>query len=546
MKQADSRDEVRQAAKTCRNLDLSGAQLAHLELLMAGFYGPLRNFPARQEYARMLLRKPDGDQGELPVPPFEVEEAVAQTLRIGERLTLRDSEGVLLAMMTVCDVWRGDELPEGIAGVSEQVRSLSKRVFIGGNIEAVEMPAHYDFPVLRLTADELHKQYGRHGWRRVLACQPAQLIHRAEAARIAHAAHFAQAGVLVQVLATEEQTVTLEHYSRVRCIEHCLSYLSDRGALMSLMPMPQLSEGISEIYWRALVAHSAGATHLLVEPEWWGKMKLPERESLLAVIRQLGLELVDLPHFARDDSLGTFLPLDRDQDCPGGPTTEAIMADIRSGIEIAEWISFPAILAELRRCHPVRERQGITVFFTGLSGAGKSTIARVLLAKLLESRERTVTLLDGDIVRRNLSSELGFSRQHRDLNIQRIGFVASEITKHGGIAICAPIAPYRESRRQVRQMVAGQGGFFEVHVATPLETCEARDRKGLYAKARAGLIKEFTGISDPYEIPEQAELVIDTRDCTPLEAAQLIIHRLRRDGFLGQVKMSDSEVDCRE
>jgi sulfate adenylyltransferase len=174
----------------------------------------------------------------------------------------------------------------------------------------------------------------------------------------------------------------------------------------------------------------------------------------------------------------------------------------------------------------------VTVFFTGLSGAGKSTIARVLLSKLLEIGDRTVTLLDGDIVRKHLSSELGFSRAHRDLNILRIGFVASEITKHGGIALCAPIAPYRETRRKVRAMVEAHGGFFEVYVSTSLATCEARDRKGLYAKARAGVIKEFTGISDPYEAPENAELVIDTSECTPLEAAQMIVTRLETEGFI--------------
>jgi len=199
---------------------------------------------------------------------------------------------------------------------------------------------------------------------------------------------------------------------------------------------------------------------------------------------------------------------------------------------VPEWLSFPEVVDELSRNHPVRGRQGVTVFFTGLSGAGKSTIAQVLLAKLLEIGERTVTLLDGDIVRKHLSSELGFSREHRDLNIRRIGYLASEIAKHGGIAICAPIAPYKTTRRKVREMVESHGGFFEVHVATPLDTCESRDRKGLYAKARAGLIKEFTGISDPYEVPDNAEIVIDTRDWTPLEAAQMIITRLESEGFI--------------
>jgi len=205
---------------------------------------------------------------------------------------------------------------------------------------------------------------------------------------------------------------------------------------------------------------------------------------------------------------------------------------LQEGLEIPDWFSCPAVVAELRRTHPPRHRQGFAVFFTGLSGSGKSTIANALRVKFLELGGRAVTLLDGDIVRKHLSSELGFSREHRNLNILRIGYVASEITKNGGIAICAPIAPYAATRRQVREMIAPLGGFIEVHVATPLETCEARDRKGLYAKARAGILKEFTGISDPYEAPEHPELVIDTRDCAAGEAAQRILLKLESLGFI--------------
>ena len=183
---------------------------------------------------------------------------------------------------------------------------------------------------------------------------------------------------------------------------------------------------------------------------------------------------------------------------------------LNEGLEIPEWFSFPKVVEELRRTHPARHKQGFTVFFTGLSGSGKSAVARALVAKLLENGGRRVTLLDGDLVRKNLSSELGFSREHRDLNILRIGYVASEITKNGGVAICAPIAPYAATRRKVRQTIEPVGGFLEVHLSTPLEVCEQRDRKGLYAKARAGILKEFTGISDPYEVPENPELRIDT------------------------------------
>jgi sulfate adenylyltransferase len=207
-----------------------------------------------------------------------------------------------------------------------------------------------------------------------------------------------------------------------------------------------------------------------------------------------------------------------------------------AGSEVPAWLSFPEVVEELRRTHPPRHRQGFTVFFTGLSGAGKSTVAAVLLARFMEAGGRPVTLLDGDIVRKHLSSELGFSKEHRDINIRRIGFVAAEITKNGGIAICAPIAPYDSVRKQVRAMVEPVGGFVLVHVSTPLSVCESRDRKGLYAKARAGIIPQFTGVSDPYEEPLDAEVVLDTTDLTPEEAAQEIVLFLERRGYVAAEK----------
>jgi sulfate adenylyltransferase len=229
-----------------------------------------------------------------------------------------------------------------------------------------------------------------------------------------------------------------------------------------------------------------------------------------------------------------YVPID---EVPQGKETLSISGTelrrkLATGESIPQWFTYPEVASELRRSHPPKNRQGFTVFFTGLSGSGKSTVANAVMVKLLEIGGRPVTILDGDLVRKHLSSELGFSKEHRDLNIRRIGFVASEITKHGGIAICAPIAPYNSVRAEVRGLVAGQGGFILVHLSTPLAVCEQRDRKGLYAKARAGIIKEFTGISDPYEEPADAELVIDTTDITPEDAARIVLDRLVFEGFI--------------
>jgi len=529
----DRAESLKAEATGLKNYDLRGSQTSLLELLVTGYCAPLGGYLGRADCAAVLTsqRLTNGVPWPLPVV-LDVPPAFAAGLKAGERVGLRDAEGVLLAVLTIDDIWCAEDLPAAATALSRELLP-SGGSFLSGPVAGVELPAHYDFSALRLMPEELRGQYAKRGWRKVLACQPADLIHRAEAARIVHAARIAQANILIQAMVTDEETITLGHYTRIRSLEQGQRYLPERGALLTLLPVPASVPAEREVLWRAVLARNAGATHLLVEPESWHGLEAAARQAVAGLAREAGIDLVDLPRFVRDPALGAFLPVADDNERPAiDATTADVIRRVREGIEVPEWLSFPEVIDELRHSHPVRGRQGVTVFFTGLSGAGKSTIARVLLAKLLEMGERTVTLLDGDIVRKNLSSELGFSREHRDLNIQRIGFVASEITKHGGIAICAPIAPYRATRRKVRQMIEDHGGFFEVHVATPLETCESRDRKGLYAKARAGLIKEFTGISDPYEAPEHAELVIDTRDCSPLEAAQMIITRLESDGFI--------------
>jgi len=524
---------LRRQAAGFKSRDLEGCRLSLLELLITGSCAPLSGYLGRADTAAVLAggRLTDGRPWPLPVL-LEADGAFAAGLAGGERVALRDPEGALLAVLTVEEIWTAADLP---AGAAAELTALGYEgsTFLAGPVVGLEAPVHYDFAAQRLSPAELRSRYAKLGWRRVLACQPAGIIHRAETARIVHGARAARANVLVLAPVSEAQAATLDHYTRIRCLEHALRHLPEKGALLAIVPLPAMAAGRRELLWRAVLARNAGATHLLVEPEWWGTTDAAERDELALLVQDTGIELVDLPRFVWDTELGDFMPA---QARTAGPAadleTREVIRRVRAGQEVPEWLSFPEVVAELSDSHPVRGRQGVTVFFTGLSGAGKSTIARVLMARLLEIGERTVTLLDGDIVRKNLSSELGFSRQHRDLNILRIGFVASEIAKHGGIAICAPIAPYRATRRQVRRMAEAQGGFVEVHVSTPLEICEARDRKGLYARARAGLIQEFTGISDPYEAPENAELVIDTRDCTALEAAQMIITRLESDGFV--------------
>ncbi|MDQ3500876.1 MAG: adenylyl-sulfate kinase, partial [Actinomycetota bacterium] len=337
----------------------------------------------------------------------------------------------------------------------------------------------------------------------------------------------------------------VDHYTRVRCYQAVLDRYPPNQAALALLPLAMRMGGPREAVWHAIIRKNHGCTHLVVGRDHAGPGSdssgkpfygpYDAQELLAKHEAELGMSMVDFRMMVYAPDRDEYFP--EDQVPADTKTINLSGTELRdrlaTGREIPTWFTYPEVAAELRRTHPSRSTQGFTIFFTGLSGSGKSTIANALLVKLLEMGGRPVTLLDGDLVRKNLSSELGFSKEHRDLNIRRIGYVASEITKAGGIAICAPIAPYDATRKAVRELVSSQGGFVLVHVATPLEVCETRDRKGLYAKARAGLIPEFTGISDPYEEPGDAELVIDTEAYSPEEAANQVILYLESLGYIG-------------
>jgi sulfate adenylyltransferase len=336
----------------------------------------------------------------------------------------------------------------------------------------------------------------------------------------------------------------VDHYTRVRCYEHILQRYPEQTTTLSILNLAMRMAGPKEALWHGIIRKNFGCTHIIVGRDHAGPGKAPDdkpfyppyeaQELFSKHEKELDITMVPFQQLVYVEDKAQYLPVNEttpDMKIRTMTGTE-IRRRLQEGLEIPEWYSYPEIIEELRKIYPPRHEQGFTVFLTGLSSSGKSTIANALLVTLLESGGRNVSLLDGDVVRKNLSSELGFSREHRDLNILRIGYVAAEISKNGGVAICAPIAPYRATRRKVREMIEASGGFIEVFVSTPLEVCERRDRKGLYAKARAGKIKGFTGIDDPYEEPEHAEIVIDTQTLSPQLAAQRILIRLESMGFI--------------
>ena len=362
------------------------------------------------------------------------------------------------------------------------------------------------------------------------------------------AAKAAQANLLIHPVVGMTKPGDVDHYTRVRCYQAVLARYPQHTVKLSLLPLAMRMGGPREALWHATIRKNFGCTHFIVGRDHAGpgadKTGRPfygpydAQELLSKHQEELGVTMVPFQNMVYLEEQDAYFPED---EVPAGARTlnlsgTELRRRLADGRDIPKWFTFPEVARELIRSYPPRRNQGLTVFFTGLSGSGKSTIANVLLIKFLEMGGRPVTLLDGDIVRTHLSSELGFSKEHRDLNIRRIGFVAAEITKNGGIAICAPIAPYDSVRKDVRAMIESVGGMLLVHVATPLEVCEQRDRKGLYAKARAGIVKQFTGISDPYEVPTDAEVVVDASAVTPEEAAQEILLRLEQMGYIGDCR----------
>ena len=521
---------------------------------MSGGYSPLAGFMGRSDVDAICssMRLADGTLWPVPITLGD-DDDLAGRLSAGDRVALRDPEGVMLAALAGEEVFEPDRSAEAAALFAttsqddprvERLLRRTRRFAVAGPVVGVQPPVHYDFRELRLTPAELRHKFAQLGWRRILAYQTHQTMHRAHQTLTQQVAQGLGANLLIHPVVGHDLAGDSDHYTRVRCYQALLPHFPMDMARLSLLPMVGREAGPREAVFHAIVHRNHGATHFMVEPGTGGSILEsagapaydPDEAAQLVAEHadELGVEMVQRPMMGYLESARSYVQLDRVPEGEGLITVAGseIRERLAGGRELPEWFTFPGVECELRRRHRPRSRQGFTVFMTGLSGSGKSTLANALRVKLLEMGGRSVSLLDGDIVRKNLSSELGFSKEHRDLNILRIGFVAAEITWAGGVAICAPIAPYDVVRQQVRDKVEPWGGFVLVHISTPLDVCESRDRKGMYAKARAGIIKEFTGISDPYEEPADAEVIVDTSTVTPEEGAREVLLFLEREGYI--------------
>ena len=536
---------------------MSDRQLCDCEMILDGSFKPLDQFMEKSDYESVLTQMRLSNGHLFPIPiVLDVDKEFSDSLSLGEKILLRDKEGFKIAHMTINSIWAPDLNREAeLVYMTNDLThpalnymfNIGNKVYIGGKVEKISMPNHYDYRKYRISPNKVKNEFINRGWDKIIAFQTRNPLHRAHVEMTLRSMSELDANLLLHPVVGMTKPGDVDHYTRLRCYKHVIGKYPKDTAILALLPLAMRMGGPREALLHALIRKNYGCTHIIIgrdhagpgndsnDKPFYGPY---EAQDLIRKYKD-EIEIKMIPfefmvYVPDSKNYKTINEIDENTNYKTLSGTE-LRTMLDRGENIPEWFSYPEVALELKKSRPPLTKRGFTVFFTGLSGSGKSTIANGLLIKLLEEGSRPVTLLDGDIVRTHLSSELGFSRAHRSLNVQRIGFVASEITKNGGIAICAPIAPYSSDRNTNRELISKVGGYIEVFVDTPLEKCEERDSKGLYKLAREGQIKEFTGISDPYERPEYAEIVINSDGLIlPEKLVDMIFNKIIKIGYISR------------
>lgn len=551
------RKELQKESINLPSYTLTTRQLCDIEMLLNGGFSPLKGFLTKTDYTAVLdsMRLSSGRLWPMPIT-LDMQEKTASQYSIGNKIALRDPEGILLAVMEVSDFWKPNRQEEAwkVFGTTDQAHpavnylyNISGDTYLGGIIRGVELPSHYDFKSLRLSPQQLKAEFKRKGWDKIIAFQTRNPMHRAHYELTKRGAEQTGCKLLIQPVVGMTKPGDIDHYVRVRCYNKLLKRYPKDSVALNLLPLAMRMGGPREALWHALIRKNYGCTHFIVGRDHAGPGKdslgkefygpYDAQELVKRHSDEIGIQVAcfkDMVYVEEEKVYKPFDEIKKDQTILNISGTQQ-RQKLDNGETIPEWFTFPEIAEELSKSKPPKLKRGFTVFFSGLSGSGKSTICNALQSRLMELDDRPLTVLDGDIVRTHLSSELNFSKEHRSLNIRRIGYVASQITKCHGIALCAPIAPYESDRKANRDLISNLGGYIEVFVSTPIEICEARDRKGLYAKARKGIVKGFTGIDDPYEQPQNPELILDTSKLSVSDCVEQIITYLRNSGYLHKV-----------
>ena len=510
---------------------LGDRQINDLELIINGAFAPLTGFMNEDDYNSVVKTMRLVSEQLFPMPiTLDVSKDFASNISKGDFVALRDPEGLIIAALHVESIFQPDLLLEAqeVFGTNDVAHpavdfllNQSQLVYLGGRIIGLNKPRHFDFLDIRQDPSELKDQFKKNGWDKVVAFQTRNPMHRAHFEILSAAALEANANILIHPVVGLTKPGDVDHYTRTKCYKEIIKKFDEGTATLSLLPLAMRMGGPREALWHAIIRKNYGVTHFIIGRDHAGPGKDSsgidfygpyDAQDLVEKYKdEIGIKIIPFKMQVYVKESQSFKSI---EDVTEGETAMNVSGTelreiLKQGQQIPDWFTFPEVANILQESYPKRKNQGFTVFFTGLSGAGKSTIANGLVARVLEGTAKSTTLLDGDIVRQHLSSELGFSKEHRNINIQRIAYVASEITKHSGIAICAPIAPYTAQRDSARKLVEPFGTFIEVYVSTSFEVCEDRDVKGLYAKARKGLIKGFTGLDDPYEAPTNPEIEVD-------------------------------------
>ena len=548
---ADARDDLRARANRLPSIQLSDRAVCDLELLATGGFSPLDRFMRKQDYERVLdeMRLTSGHVFPIPVTlPVDP----GPEIRLDGELALRDAKNELLAVMAIDEVyeWDRDTVSEKVFGTRDQRHPLVAEmprwgsVNISGRLQVLDLPRHFDFRELRMTPAETRARLEGFGRGNVVAFQTRNPLHRVHEELTKRAASEVDGVLLVHPVVGMTKPGDVDHYTRVRTYKTLAdSYYDPDRILLSLLPLAMRMGGPREALWHAVIRRNYGANYLIVGRDhagpgadskgnpFYGPYDAQEMVERFSDELGVGVvpfhELVYLPNEGRYEEASKVAVGTVTASISGTQVREEYL---NNGTMLPDWFTRPEVAEILAETYPPRHRQGVCVWFTGLSGSGKSTTAEVLTVLLME-QGRQVTVLDGDVVRTHLSKGLGFSKEDRDTNIRRIGFVASEIVRNGGVAVCAAVSPYRATRDDVRNMVSSDQ-FVEVFVNTPLSVCEDRDAKGMYAMARRGEITGFTGIDDPYEPPETPEIELLTENQTAEENARAILDYLRGKGFV--------------
>ena len=546
--------EMKATAKDFASLTLDERGLCDLELIAVGGFSPLRGFQKKADYERVVgeMRLADGTLWPLPVTlPVAPEDGV----REGKALALRDVYGNLLSFMHVEEIYAYDKDNEarysyGSLDATHPSVAYLKRSpghYASGRLEVIRVPPHYDFVELRRTPAELRRHFESLSWSRIVAFQTRNPLHRAHEELTKRAAEQIGGGLLIHPVVGVTKPGDVDHFTRVRCYRALVDNYYRRGTVvLSLLPLAMRMAGPREVLLHAIIRRNYGCTHFIVGRDHAGPGKdstgkpfyspYAAQEAMAKYEEEIGMGMVDFKQMVYLPEENRYSPVDEVP--PGAVTADISGTEVRDkylakGLQLPEWFSRPAVAEILNEANPPYFRQGVTLWFTGLSGAGKSTVAHATIERLAEFG-RNCSLLDGDEIRTHLSKGLGFSKEDRDTNIRRVGYVAGLIAQHGGTTLCAVISPYRALRDEARKM--SKGNFVEVYCSTPIGVCEQRDVKGMYAKARAavadGKPMGFTGVDDPYEAPLKPEVTLDTTSLSVQECVDRIIDKLLEMGYI--------------